>query len=74
VTQSAAISYLINIYGPTYGASASAGNAFARYVFAAAFPLFAVQSKHLAFTLCFLLVVVHGTRGIGLTQHVHASV
>ncbi|KIW98091.1 uncharacterized protein Z519_01675 [Cladophialophora bantiana CBS 173.52] len=38
-----AISYLVNIYGPTYGASAGAANAFARYGFAAAFPLFAVQ-------------------------------
>ncbi|OAG42437.1 hypothetical protein AYO21_03313 [Fonsecaea monophora] len=34
-----AISYLVNIYGPTYGASATAANAFARYGFAAAFPL-----------------------------------
>ncbi|OAP57451.1 MFS transporter, DHA1 family, multidrug resistance protein [Fonsecaea erecta] len=38
-----AISYLVNIYGPTFGASATAANAFARYGFAAAFPLFAVQ-------------------------------
>ncbi|KAJ9602966.1 hypothetical protein H2200_012746 [Cladophialophora chaetospira] len=42
---SAAVSYLVNIYGPTFGASASAGNSFARYAFAAAFPLFTVQSK-----------------------------
>ncbi|OQU94371.1 hypothetical protein CLAIMM_00732 [Cladophialophora immunda] len=38
-----AISYLVNIYGPMFGASATAANAFARYGFAAAFPLFAVQ-------------------------------
>jgi hypothetical protein len=37
--------YVIDCYGPRYGASAGSGNAFTRYVFAAAFPLFTVQSK-----------------------------
>ena len=44
-SQASAINYLINIYGPKYGASALAANAFSRYAFAAAFPLFTVQSK-----------------------------
>jgi hypothetical protein len=43
--QISAVSYLINIYGSTFGASASAANSLARYGFAAAFPLFAVQSE-----------------------------
>ncbi|EXJ87437.1 hypothetical protein A1O3_04397 [Capronia epimyces CBS 606.96] len=40
---SSAVSYLINSYGPFYGASALAANSFARYGFAAATPLFTVQ-------------------------------
>lgn len=37
--------YIINTYGPIYGASAIAANRFSAYLFAAAFPLFATQSK-----------------------------
>jgi hypothetical protein len=37
--------YLIDAYGPQYGASAVSANGFSRYIFSAAFPLFAVQSK-----------------------------
>ena len=37
--------YLIDAYGPQYGASAVSANGFARYIFSAAFPLFAVQSE-----------------------------
>ncbi|KAF2094071.1 MFS general substrate transporter [Rhizodiscina lignyota] len=35
-----AVTYLIESYGPAFGASALASNGFARYIFAAAFPLF----------------------------------
>lgn len=35
--------YLTDCYGATYGASAWASNTFIRYLFAFAFPLFAVQ-------------------------------
>ena len=37
--------YLLDSYGPIYGASAQSANGFARYMAAAAFPLFADQSK-----------------------------
>jgi hypothetical protein len=39
------MTYLIDSYGPQYGASAVSANGFARYIFSAAFPLFAIQSK-----------------------------
>ena len=39
------MTYLIDSYGPRYGASAVSANGLSRYVFAAAFPLFAIQSK-----------------------------
>ncbi|CRG82693.1 putative transporter C794,04c [Talaromyces islandicus] len=42
VFTSAAI-YLVDCYGPRYGASALAANGFTRYMFAMAFPLFMVQ-------------------------------
>jgi hypothetical protein len=35
--------YIIDFYGPQYGASANAVNGFARYLIGAAFPLFIVQ-------------------------------
>jgi hypothetical protein len=35
--------YIIDFYGPQYGASANAVNGFARYLVGAAFPLFIVQ-------------------------------
>lgn len=38
--------YLIDAYGPQYGASAVSANGFSRYIFSAAFPLFAVQSEY----------------------------
>jgi hypothetical protein len=37
--------YLVDSYGPRYGASAVFANGFSRHIFAAAFPLFAIQSK-----------------------------
>jgi len=37
--------YLVDAYGPQYGASAVSANGFSQYVFSAVFPLFAVQSK-----------------------------
>ncbi|KAH8800492.1 major facilitator superfamily domain-containing protein [Xylogone sp. PMI_703] len=37
------MTYLIDSYGPRYGASATSANGFLRYIFAAAFPLFAIQ-------------------------------
>ncbi|KAH8129158.1 hypothetical protein ACSS6W_008536 [Trichoderma asperelloides] len=37
------ITYMIDCYGARYGASALSANAFTRYVFAAAFPLFIIQ-------------------------------
>jgi MFS family permease len=37
------ICYLVDTYGALYGASAIAANAFARYIFGAAFPLFTLQ-------------------------------
>lgn len=37
--------YIMNTYGPLYGASAIAANRFLSYLFAVAFPLFAIQSK-----------------------------
>ncbi|RFU25542.1 hypothetical protein B7463_g10795, partial [Scytalidium lignicola] len=37
------MTYLIDSYGPRYGASATSANGFSRYMFAAAFPLFAIQ-------------------------------
>ncbi|KAL6895351.1 major facilitator superfamily domain-containing protein [Trichoderma longibrachiatum] len=37
------ITYMIDCYGARYGASALSANAFTRYVFAAAFPLFVIQ-------------------------------
>jgi hypothetical protein len=39
-----AMTYLIDSYGPQYGASAVSANSFSRYIFSAAFPLFAIQS------------------------------
>lgn len=36
---------MIDCYGARYGASALSANAFTRYVFAAAFPLFIIQSR-----------------------------
>ena len=38
--------YLLNTYGPLYGASATAGSRFLSYIMGLAFPLFAIQSKH----------------------------
>jgi len=38
-----AMTYLIDSYGPRYGASATSANGFSRYILAAAFPLFAIQ-------------------------------
>ncbi|KAL7935761.1 major facilitator superfamily domain-containing protein [Trichoderma chlorosporum] len=38
-----AITYMIDCYGARYGASALSANAFTRYTFAAAFPLFIIQ-------------------------------
>lgn len=35
---------MIDCYGARYGASALSANAFTRYIFAAAFPLFIIQS------------------------------
>lgn len=37
--------YIMNTYGPLYGASAIAANRFSSYLLAVAFPLFAIQSK-----------------------------
>ena len=37
--------YLVDAYGPQYGASAVSANSFSRYIFSAAFPLFAIQSE-----------------------------
>lgn len=37
--------YLVDTYGPMNGASALAANGLLRYIFGAAFPLFALQSK-----------------------------
>ena len=59
--------YLIDAYGPQYGASATSANGFARYIFSAAFPLFAVQSKSSPPSRCFALshtVVVYDNLGI----------
>lgn len=39
--------YIMNTYGPLYGASAIAANRFLSYLFAVAFPLFAIQSESL---------------------------
>ena len=41
----AAVMYLIDVYGPLNGASALAANGLLRYMSGAAFPLFTVQSK-----------------------------
>jgi hypothetical protein len=46
VFTSAAI-FLIDCYGPRYGASSIAANGFVRYMFAMAFPLFIIPSKFL---------------------------
>jgi hypothetical protein len=43
--QASSITYMLDCYGARYGASALSANAFTRYVFAAAFPLFIIQSK-----------------------------
>lgn len=43
--------YLIDSYGPQYGASAVSANVFSRCIFAVAFPLFAIQSELLPGTL-----------------------
>lgn len=44
--------YVMNTYGPLYGASAIAGVRFLSYLLAVAFPLFAIQSKfHQTFTI-----------------------
>ncbi|CAM1505919.1 Fc.00g115560.m01.CDS01 [Cosmosporella sp. VM-42] len=40
---SSSIVYTIDCYGPQFGASALSANAFTRYVFATAFPLFTIQ-------------------------------
>ncbi|KAL1967742.1 hypothetical protein VTN77DRAFT_2999 [Rasamsonia byssochlamydoides] len=40
---SSAIIYIVDCYGPNYGASALSANSFTRYIFAAAFPLFTIQ-------------------------------
>lgn len=45
------MTYLIDSYGPQYGASAVSANGFARYIFSAAFPLFAIQSKSVPYLL-----------------------
>lgn len=61
--------YLIDSYGPRYGASAVSASGFSRYIFSAAFPLFAIQSKytlhstcspHLTQLQCMIIWVLHG--------------
>jgi hypothetical protein len=47
------MTYLIDSYGPQYGASAVSANGFSRYIFSAAFPLFAIQSKSPLFWLAY---------------------
>jgi hypothetical protein len=37
---------MVDVYGPSGGASAMAANGFLRYTLGAVFPLFAIQSKH----------------------------
>lgn len=44
--------YIIDTYGPLVGASAIAANGLGRYGFAAAFPLFTVQSKWPSLSCC----------------------
>lgn len=39
----AAVSYMVDVYGPVYGASAIGANNLLRYILGGAFPLFAVQ-------------------------------
>lgn len=52
------MTYLIDSYGPQYGASAVSANGFARYIFSAAFPLFAIQSKSVPYLLASGLTAV----------------
>lgn len=40
------ILYLVDVYGPLNGASASAANGVLRYTLGAVFPLFALPSKY----------------------------
>lgn len=37
--------YIMNTYGPLYGASAIAANRFLSFLFGVAFPLFTIQSE-----------------------------
>lgn len=39
--------YIVNTYGPLYGASAIAANRFLSFLFGVAFPLFTIQSEFL---------------------------
>ena len=51
--------YIMNTYGPLYGASAIAANRFLSFLFGVAFPLFTIQSesslKSPYFALLFIL-------------------
>lgn len=43
--QVSAMTYLVDSYGPRFGASAVSANGLSRYLFGGAFPLFAIQSE-----------------------------
>lgn len=49
---------MIDCYGARYGASALSANAFTRYVFAAAFPLFIIQSTFYYISLMWTLMEI----------------
>lgn len=42
--------YIMNTYGPLYGASAIAASRFLSFLFGVAFPLFTIQSELLSVT------------------------
>ena len=44
-----AVMFVMDCYGPLYGASAMAANTLLRYIFGAAFPLFSRQSMFVPF-------------------------
>lgn len=48
--------YIMNTYGPLYGASAIAANRFLSFLFGVAFPLFIIQSEFLLNPLYFALI------------------
>lgn len=51
--------YIMNTYGPLYGASAIAANRFLSFLFGVAFPLFIIQSEFLLyFALIFKFYVL----------------